>query len=54
MHSNNVISWMDYLPEYTSWTGMMIYSLILYLISLILSYLLSPLLAPSIPEQYKK
>jgi hypothetical protein len=48
------MAWFDYLPDATSWTGLIIYSLLAYLAAMILSMLVAPFMAPTVPEHYKK
>ena len=53
MHTTQT-HWSDHLPEFSSWTGMLFYSLVFYLLSLAISMALAPLLSPAVDEQYKK
>ena len=53
MHTTHA-HWSDHLPEFSSWTGMIFYSLVFYLLSLAISMALAPLLSPAVDEQYKK
>lgn len=44
----------DLLPEFNSWTGIFLYSLVMYVLAMVISGLLAPLLAPTVAEEYKR
>jgi hypothetical protein len=45
---------LDLVPEYDTWSGILFYSIVFYLLITVASVLLSPFLKPVIPEKYKK